>query len=84
MQFELDYPSEYLISVEGNYDVVHGSESEVIRMLMFKTNIRTSQVFGLETTSSFTLEKECHKIVGFHGKVSNMLNQIGVHVLPIT
>ncbi|KFK35809.1 hypothetical protein AALP_AA4G039500 [Arabis alpina] len=85
-EFELNYPSEYLISVEGKYDVVDGSEYEVIRMLRFKTNMnmRPSQTFGLETTSkSFTLEKECHKIVGFHGRASNMLHQIGIHVLPI-
>lgn len=85
MQFELEYPCEYLISVDGSYDAAEdGSESGVIRMLTFKTNMRTSQVFGLDTKSNFTLEKECHKIVGFHGKVSNMINQIGVHVLPIT
>jgi len=82
-QFELEHPDEYLISVEGSYDVVDGSESEVILMLRFKTNMRTSQVFGLDTTSSFILEKECHKIVGFHGKIGKMLHQIGVHVLPI-
>ena len=83
-QFELEHPDEYLISVEGSYDVVDGSESEVIRMLRFKTNMRTSQLFGHETTSNFTLQKECHKIVGFHGKIGEMLHQIGVHVLPIT
>ncbi|CAN8253513.1 unnamed protein product [Cochlearia groenlandica] len=82
-EFELEAPGEYLISIEGNYDAVDGSESKVIRMLKFKTNMRSSQMFGLETESNFTLEKECHKIVGFHGKVSNMLNQIGVYVLPI-
>ncbi|KAL1212420.1 Jacalin-related lectin 18 [Cardamine amara subsp. amara] len=83
-EFELEYPSEYLISVEGSCDIVDGSESEVIRMLRFKTNMRTSKVYGLKTTSSFILQKGCHKIVGFHGKVSNILHQIGVHVLPIT
>ncbi|KAG7650048.1 Jacalin-like lectin domain [Arabidopsis thaliana x Arabidopsis arenosa] len=83
-EFELEHPDEYLISVEGSYDVVDGSESEVIRMLRFKTNMRTSQLFGHETTSNFTLQKECHKIVGFHGKIGEMLHQIGVHVLPIT
>nr|O80735.1 RecName: Full=Jacalin-related lectin 16 [Arabidopsis thaliana]AAC24045.1 Similar to jasmonate inducible protein gb/Y11483 from Brassica napus [Arabidopsis thaliana] len=83
-EFELEHPGEYLISVEGSYDVVDGSESEVIRMLRFKTNLRTSQLFGHETTPSFILEKECHKIVGFHGKIGKMLHQIGVNVLPIT
>ncbi|CAH2036461.1 unnamed protein product, partial [Thlaspi arvense] len=79
---ELQYPSEYITSVEGSYD--DASESQVIRMLRFKTNMRTSRDFGQETTSSFILEKEGNKIVGFHGKISNLLHQIGVHVLPIT
>lgn len=83
LQFELDYQCEYLISVEGSYDVVDGSEIEVIRMLRFKTNTRTSQVFGVETKSNFILQKERHKIVGFHGKIGEMLHQIGVHVLPL-
>ncbi|ESQ37018.1 hypothetical protein EUTSA_v10002938mg, partial [Eutrema salsugineum] len=87
--FELkDFPDEYLISVEGNYDVVddgyYKSESEVILMLRFKTNKRTSPTFGTEVGTSFILEKENHKIVGFHGKASNTLHQIGVHLLPIT
>ncbi|KAL1221048.1 Jacalin-related lectin 17 [Cardamine amara subsp. amara] len=82
-EFELEYRCEYLISVEGSYDV-DGSESEVVCMLRFKTNMRTSQLFGVETTTSrFILQKEHHKIVGFHGKFGNMLHQIGVHVIPI-
>ncbi|CAA7036402.1 unnamed protein product [Microthlaspi erraticum] len=84
-EFELEYPREYLTSVEVSYDKVDGSESEVVRMLKFKTNKRTSRAFGLDTTnSSFVLHKEGHKIVGFHGKANNMLHQIGVHVLPIS
>ncbi|KAL1221051.1 Jacalin-related lectin 16 [Cardamine amara subsp. amara] len=82
-EFELDYRCEYLISVEGCYDVVDGSEIEVIRMLRFKTNTQTYQVFGVETKSNFILQKERHKIVGFHGKMGKMLHQIGVHVLPL-
>ena len=84
LQFELEYPSEYLISVEGRYDKIDGIESKVLVMLKFKTNKRTSQAFGLDMVSNFVLHKEGHKIVGFHGKANNMLHQIGVHVLPIT
>ncbi|EOA34230.1 hypothetical protein CARUB_v10021741mg, partial [Capsella rubella] len=83
-EFELKHPGEYLISVEGSYDeVLDGSQPKIIRMIRFKTNMKTSQPFGLETTQSFTLEKENHKIVGFHGTVGKMLHQIGVHVLPL-
>ncbi|EOA35851.1 hypothetical protein CARUB_v10021092mg [Capsella rubella] len=80
-EFELQHPGEYLISVEGGYDdVVDGNKSKFIRMLRFKTNIRTSQLFGLETKPSFKLEKERHKFIEFHGTIGNMLKKIGVHV----
>ncbi|KAJ0250406.1 Jacalin-related lectin 11 [Hirschfeldia incana] len=83
-EFELDYPSEYITSIEGCYDKVLGGENGVITMLRFKTNKRTSPPFGLESASSFTIQKEGHKIVGFHGKSSALISQIGVHVVPIT
>ncbi|ESQ30248.1 hypothetical protein EUTSA_v10011637mg [Eutrema salsugineum] len=84
-EFELgNNPSEYLISVEGSYDLVDGGKSEAIVMLRFKTNMRTSPTFGTEAGTNFILHKKNHKIVGFHGKASIMLHQIGVHVLPIT
>ncbi|XP_023635273.1 LOW QUALITY PROTEIN: jacalin-related lectin 47 [Capsella rubella] len=84
-EFELDYPSEYITTVEGNYDIVHGSDDlNVILMLRFKTNKRTSPAFGFGKISSFVHHKQGYKIVGFHGISGNMLQQIGVHVLPIT
>ncbi|ESQ30244.1 hypothetical protein EUTSA_v10012109mg, partial [Eutrema salsugineum] len=84
-EFDLgDDPSEYLMSVEGSYDLVDGGKSEAIVMLRFKTNMRTSPTFGTDSGTSFILQKENHKIVGFHGKASTTLHQIGVHVLPVT
>ncbi|KAH0879172.1 hypothetical protein HID58_066566, partial [Brassica napus] len=83
-EFEVDYPSEYVTSIEGCYDNVVGAGSGVITMLRFKTNKRTSPPFGLESASSFAVQKEGYKIVGFHGKSSALINQIGVHVVPIT
>ncbi|CAH8384992.1 unnamed protein product [Eruca vesicaria subsp. sativa] len=79
-EFTIDDPTEYLTSVEGDYD----DKSGVITMLRFITNRpNSSRVFGFSSTSSFTLHKSGHKIVGFHGRSSNMLHQLGVHVLPI-
>ncbi|XP_010465665.1 PREDICTED: nitrile-specifier protein 1-like isoform X1 [Camelina sativa] len=83
-EFQLDYPSEYIIAVEGTYDKIFGSEAEVINMLRFKTNKRTSTPFGIEAGTAFELKEEGYKIVGFHGKVNDLLHQFGVHVLPIT
>ncbi|KAL1200771.1 Myrosinase-binding protein 1 [Cardamine amara subsp. amara] len=83
-EFELDYPSEYITTVDGTYDKIFASEASVITMLRFKTNKRTSTPFGLEAGTAFVLKEEGHKIVGFHGKVSDLLHKVGVHVLPIT
>jgi len=83
-QLDLEYPGEYVTAVEGSYDKGIGSDGEAITMLRFKTNKRTSLFFGFESSSSFLLEKEGFKIVGFHGKASSMIHQLGVHVIPIT
>ncbi|CAH2053547.1 unnamed protein product [Thlaspi arvense] len=83
-EFELDYPSEYITAVEGTYDKIFGSNASIINMLKFKTNKQTSTPFGLEAGTAFVLKEEGHKIVGFHGKVSDVLHQLGVYVLPIT
>ncbi|XP_024014827.1 jacalin-related lectin 32 [Eutrema salsugineum] len=83
-EFELDYPSEYITAVEGTYDKIYGSDAMVINMLRFKTNKQTSAPFGIEAGTPFELKEEGYKIVGFHGKVSELLHQFGVHVLPIT
>lgn len=66
--------------MEGCYDKIVGSESTVITMLKFKTNVRTSPAFGRRSSSSFVLEKEGHEIVGFHGKSSHELHQFGISV----
>ncbi|CAN7011140.1 unnamed protein product [Brassica rapa subsp. trilocularis] len=83
-EFELDYPSEYITAVQGTYDKIFGSDATVINMLRFKTNKQTSTPFGLEAGTAFELKEEGHKIVGFHGKVSDLLHQLGVYVLPVT
>ncbi|KAL1200770.1 Jacalin-related lectin 32 [Cardamine amara subsp. amara] len=83
-EFVLDYPTEYIIAVEGTYDKIFGSEAVVINMLRFITNKQTSTPFGIEAGTAFELKEEGHKIVGFHGKDSELLHQFGVHVLPIT
>ncbi|VVB00505.1 unnamed protein product [Arabis nemorensis] len=81
--FELDYPSEYITSVEGYYDKVFGVEAEVVTSLTFKTNKKTSQPFGMSGGEFFELKEDGYKIVGFHGKAGDLVHQIGVHVVPI-
>ncbi|KAL1196232.1 Jacalin-related lectin 14 [Cardamine amara subsp. amara] len=83
-ELDLEYLGEYITAVEGCYDKGMGSEVEVITMLRLKTKKRTSISFGFISSSSFLLFKDAHKIVEFHGKASNMIHQLGVHVVPIT
>ncbi|XP_010418092.1 PREDICTED: jacalin-related lectin 14-like [Camelina sativa] len=83
-EFDVEYPSEYITAVDGCYDKVIGSEVGVITMLRFKTNKRTSISVGFKSSSSFLLYKVGYKIVGFHGKASDMINHLGVHVVPLT
>ncbi|CAN7041080.1 unnamed protein product, partial [Brassica oleracea var. botrytis] len=83
-EFVLD-PNEYITAVEINYDNIFGTESEIITMLKFMTNKRTSPPFGLEGAKSVLLKEDGHKIVGFHGKAgADILHQVGVHVKPIS
>ncbi|KAF3501771.1 hypothetical protein F2Q69_00044428 [Brassica cretica] len=83
-EFVLD-PNEYITAVEINYDNIFGTESEIITMLKFMTNMRTSPPFGLEGAKSVLLKEDGHKIVGFHGKAgADILHQVGVHVKPIS
>ncbi|CAN8269235.1 unnamed protein product [Cochlearia groenlandica] len=78
-EFDIDYPSEYIIAVDGTYDKIFGSDSAVITMLKFKTNKKTSNPFGLEAGIPFEIKEEDKKIIGFHGSASNNLNSIGAY-----
>lgn len=81
----LEYPNEYLKAVEVNYDRIFGSEAELITMLRFTTNKRTSPPFGLEGSEKVIFQEDGHKIVGFHGKAGpDIIHQVGVHVKPIS
>ncbi|KAH0904027.1 LOW QUALITY PROTEIN: hypothetical protein HID58_043530 [Brassica napus] len=83
-EFVLD-PNEYITAVEINYDNIFGTESEIITMLGFTTNKRTSPPFGLEGAKSVLLKEDGHKVVGFHGKAgADILHQVGVHVKAIS
>lgn len=78
-------PNEYITSVEINTDKIFGMQDEIITMLRFTTNKRTSPPFGLEGAKSILFKEDGHKIVGFHGKAgADIIHQVGVHVKPIS
>ncbi|VVB00508.1 unnamed protein product [Arabis nemorensis] len=71
----------------GKYDKFHqekGGNKTWLTTLTFVTNKRTSRPYGLDAGESFELKEEGYKIVGFHGKASDYVHQIGVYVVPIT
>ncbi|CAF2070730.1 jacalin-related lectin 45-like [Brassica napus] len=98
-EFKLFDNSEYITSVEGFFgeklltsETVDEFESIFYKMkrLDFITNITTYSVLendpsdGYVDVVPFKLEEKDHKIVGFHGKSTELsLKQIGVYVKPI-
>ncbi|ESQ30257.1 hypothetical protein EUTSA_v10011239mg [Eutrema salsugineum] len=82
--FELN-PGEYIKAVGVYYDKVYvGNRGEVlVTSLVFITNERTSPPFGMTGGEYVELKEEGQKIVGFYGKASDWVHQIGVYVTPI-
>ncbi|KFK23598.1 hypothetical protein AALP_AAs50250U000100, partial [Arabis alpina] len=82
-EFNVDYPSEYITSVEGTYAITQPYKTDILRSLTFKTSKgRTSQIFG-KPTGSFMLQSEGNAIVGFHGGCGGSLDGIGVYYSPL-
>ncbi|XP_010535270.1 PREDICTED: jacalin-related lectin 5-like [Tarenaya hassleriana] len=85
--FEVTDPDDYVVSVEGYYD-----EDGVIQALQFQTNKKTtSELFGYEEGTKFSLAVDGQKVVGFHGYADTTLNSVGAYfaassssVIPIT
>ncbi|CAH8357627.1 unnamed protein product [Eruca vesicaria subsp. sativa] len=77
---------EYITSVGVYYDKVHaeGRGVTLVSSLIFKTNKQESQPFGMTGGEFVELKEEGNKIVGFHGKASDWIHQIGVYVAPVT
>nr|QWJ73404.1 myrosinase-binding protein 2-3 [Isatis tinctoria] len=84
--FELLYPGEYIEAVGIYYDKVQIEQRGVtlVTSLIFKTNKQESPPFGMTGGEYVELKEQGHKIVGFHGKASDWVHQIGVYVAPIT
>ncbi|KAJ0242242.1 Jacalin-related lectin 5 [Hirschfeldia incana] len=83
--FELT-DGEYITSVGVYYDKVYADQRGVtlVTCLVFKTNKQESQPFGMTGGEYVELKEEGNKVVGFHGKASDWVHQIGVYVAPVT
>ncbi|XP_056842027.1 jacalin-related lectin 8-like isoform X2 [Raphanus sativus] len=82
--FAVDFPNEYMTSVEGTYNHIHEGNYLVLTSLTFKTSKgRTSQTFGLITGTKFVLESQGNAIIGFHGRDGGSFDAIGVYFAPV-
>ncbi|XP_010459648.2 PREDICTED: jacalin-related lectin 3 isoform X2 [Camelina sativa] len=80
---KLDYPHEYLISVNGTYGSFDAWGNTCVRSLTLESNHRKYGPFGCESGTFFALPKSGSKIIGFHGKAGWYIDAIGVHIQPI-
>ncbi|CAA7029692.1 unnamed protein product [Microthlaspi erraticum] len=90
-EFELDYPNEFITSVDGTFKAVDSTfkGSTTPRMsitsLVFRTSKgRTSKTFGSVSGTKFVLESKGCALVGFHGWIHrNFLGAIGAYFSPL-
>lgn len=82
-QFELNYPDEYITSIQGTYSNVARYNTTIVKTLTFKTSHgRTSPMFGNTAifSTDFVVEgKAGTKLIGFHGRSGSALDAIGAH-----
>lgn len=80
----MDYPNEYITSVEVTCDQVSDSSTRM-RSLSFKTSKgRTSPTYGnAPGKRTFVLESKGRALVGFHGRGAWAIDAIGAHFGPI-
>lgn len=75
----MDYPNEYITSVEGTCDLV-SSRPIRVRSLSFKTSKeRTSPTYGKVGKQTFVLESKGRALVGFHGRAGWAIDAIGAY-----
>ncbi|KAF5731592.1 mannose/glucose-specific lectin-like isoform X3 [Tripterygium wilfordii] len=77
---DINWPSEYLISISGTYGIYKGLL--VILSLSFKTNLTSHGPFGTNSGESFSNPISDGVIAGFHGRGGYYLDAIGIFVQP--
>ncbi|VYS48839.1 unnamed protein product [Arabidopsis thaliana] len=82
-EFVVDYPTEYITSVEGTYDNA-SNPTQYVRSLIIKTSKgRTSKTFGNPSARKFVLESNGSALIGFHGRGAGCLDAIGAYFSPL-
>lgn len=81
VQIKLDYPNEFLTSIDGYHGSLNQRRGPVfVRSLSFESNKKTYGPFGVEQGTYFSLPVTGAKIVGFHGRYGWHLDAIGVYL----
>ncbi|CAH8386822.1 unnamed protein product [Eruca vesicaria subsp. sativa] len=83
-EFVLDFPDEYIKSVEATYDKPNLFQHTVITSLTFQTSKGRASSFGYTKGKKFVLEQKDRRLVGFHGKEGDAVDAIGAYFAPIT
>ncbi|CAH2058741.1 unnamed protein product [Thlaspi arvense] len=82
-EFVLDFPGEYIKSVEATYHNPILFRNTVITSLKFETSKGRTSFFGYETGKKFVLEQKDRRLVGFHGKEGDAIDALGAYFAPI-
>ncbi|KAI3738648.1 hypothetical protein L2E82_28711 [Cichorium intybus] len=76
-------PNEYLTSISGTVGTVSSyGVSDVVMSLCFHTNQKRYGPYGSCIGTRFSCDGKGVDIVGFHGRVDNYVNAIGIYVIP--
>lgn len=82
MQVSIDWPNEYLVSLSGRYGP-YDRVGSAVKYLMFQTNVKCySFGFSHDDDPYFSIPVKSGKFVGFHGRSSQLLDSIGLHLTP--
>ncbi|EFH64356.1 hypothetical protein ARALYDRAFT_338247 [Arabidopsis lyrata subsp. lyrata] len=84
-KFELDYPNEFITSVDGTFKYSSIRKVNCVTSLVFKTSKgKISPTFGSVTGTKFVLETKGCALVGFHGwTFLPYLTAIGAYFSPL-
>ena len=82
LQISLDWPTEYLVRIDGTHGFQSQGLEDIIRSLTFVTNENTYGPYGTvsEEDTSFTIPIKSGEVVGFHDRCGDAVNAIVIHV----
>ncbi|KAB1220630.1 Mannose/glucose-specific lectin [Morella rubra] len=86
IKISLDWPTEYLVRIDGTHGFQSQGLEDIIRSLTFVTNENTYGPYGTvsEEDTSFTIPIKIGKVVGFHGQSGEAVDAIGIYLAPTT